>query len=71
MNRHDLEPMYISQMIELKRAEERPRLTDVFWVNRFKRKLKERLRTLENDFDNGLVSERAYVRWKKMINEVL
>lgn len=71
LNGHELESRYISQIIELKRAEESPRRTDFFWAGRFRRKLAKRLRTLEEDFDRGLVSEQAYVTWKKMINEVL
>jgi (p)ppGpp synthase/HD superfamily hydrolase len=71
INGHELEPGYISQIIELKRAEKRPRVTDVFWVKKFRRKLRKRLEQLEIDFDNGLVSDKAYMIWKKMINEVL
>jgi len=71
LNGHELEHWYLAQIIELKRAKEKPMVTDIFWVGRFKKKLKRRLRQLETDFDNGLVSDKAYVIWKKMINEVL
>jgi hypothetical protein len=71
LNGHELESVYLSQIIELKRAKERPRVTDVFWVGTFKKKLRKRLVKLETDFDNGLVSEKAYAISKKMINEVL
>lgn len=70
-NGHELEHTYISQIVELKRAQKNPRITDVFWVKRFRSKLRKRLNQLEIDFDKGLVCDKAYMIWKKMINEVL
>jgi len=67
----ELEIKYLSQIIELKRAENKPRIIDLFWINKFKKKLSKRLKQLERDYDNGCVSDKAYKVWKKMITEVL
>lgn len=71
LNGHELEMQYVALINDLNRAKKQPRITDALWVNKGKKKLRDRLKRLENDYDNGLIADQAYIIWKRMINEAL
>lgn len=67
LNGCELEMEYVAYITMIKQNK---------WYRRRKFKkyrelLKERLVKLEKDFDKNKISTKAYVIWKKMINDVL
>jgi hypothetical protein len=71
LNGHEVGIDYVSKIHDLQQAKQRPSLTDFIWKGKYKRQLRKRLKQLENDFDKGLVSEKSYAMWKRMINGVI
>ena len=67
----ELEMQNVFRINMLKEHKENPKLLDFIWANRYKEALRGRLEKLERDFSKGLVSDKAYVIWKQMINEVI
>lgn len=67
----ELEMQYVFRINMLKEHKENPKLLDFIWAKRYRKALRNRLNRLESDFSKGLVSDKAYVIWKQMINEVI
>jgi len=70
-NGHELEMIYVFKVSQLKQHKNNPKTLDFFWVKRYEKQLRKRLEKLENDFERGLVSVRAFKIWEKLINEAL
>lgn len=66
-----LETIYVFKIQQLKEHKENPKTLDFIWIKKYKKDLHKRLERLENDYEKGLIEDKAYVIWKQMINEVI
>ena len=71
LNGHELETKYVKMIVSIKNADNNKKWFDFLWYKRTKRKLEKRLQQLKNDYNKGLISQKAYTIWEEMLKEVL
>ncbi len=73
LNGHELEMKYVNDISIIKQCKQSKAASILFAVtiHKCKARLKERLKRLENSFNDGFLDKEAYQIWKQMITEVI
>ncbi len=62
---------YIAELGKVKNGSIKKYWLDNVWMRPYRKRIKKRLKQLEKDFEKGYVHYKAYIIYKKMLNEVL
>ena len=71
INGHELEMRYVRDITALKRAKLHPSRLDILWTGKCRKRLKNRLKQLDESYKDNMITLEVYNIYKNMINEAI